>query len=88
MSHLTTEEAAARLGMRPQTLRASLCKTGHYLHIRPIKLSNRMLRWPEAEIDRVLSGMEALPVAAPVKAGEKEDRAPRARMEREEKGLF
>lgn len=87
MSHLTTEEAAALLKMRPQTLRANLCKAGHYLQIRPIKLPNRMLRWPAAEIDRVLSGMEVAPVDIPAKAGEAAHLA-RARMEREEKGLF
>ena len=87
MSHLTTEEAAARLGMRPQTLRASLCKVGHYLQIRPIKLSNRMLRWPAAEIERVLSGLEIAPTDIPEKES-KASHIARARMEREEKGLF
>ena len=56
MIYLTTEEAAARLGLRPQTLRANLCRAGHYLSIRPTKLPNRLLRWPASEIERLLSG--------------------------------
>lgn len=43
---LTTEELAALLCVKPQTIRAGLCKTGHYLGIRPaVKLPNRRLLW-------------------------------------------
>ncbi|EPZ16168.1 hypothetical protein M622_03040 [Thauera terpenica 58Eu] len=52
----STEQAAAALGIRPQTLRAALCRDGHYFGIRPVKLPNRMLRWPGEAIDRLLTG--------------------------------
>ena len=56
---LSTEQAAAALHIRPQTLRAALCRDGHYFGIRPIKLPNRMLAWPADGIERLLSGKEA-----------------------------
>ncbi len=46
----------AVLHIRPQTLRAALCRDGHYFGIRPVKLPNRMLAWPADAIDRLLNG--------------------------------
>jgi hypothetical protein len=43
---LTTEELAAVLAIRPQSLRKRLSQTGSYFGIRPVKLPNRQLRWP------------------------------------------
>ena len=56
---LSTEQAAAALHIRPQTLRAAMCRDGHYFGIRPVKLPNRMLAWPAESIERLLSGEEA-----------------------------
>ena len=56
---LSTEQAAAALHIRPQTLRAALCRDGHYFGIRPLKLPNRMLAWPAEGIERLLSGEES-----------------------------
>ena len=53
---LSTEQAAAALHIRPQTLRAALCRDGHYFGIRPVKLPNRMLAWPVEAIERVTAG--------------------------------
>lgn len=53
---LSTEALAERLGIKPQTLRANLCRNGHYFGIRPVKLPNRLLRWPADAVDRLLSG--------------------------------
>jgi hypothetical protein len=52
----TTEEAAAILGVRPQTLRMALCRDGNYYGIRPTKRPNRMLAWPSATVDAVARG--------------------------------
>lgn len=52
----STEQAAAALHIKPQTLRAALCRDGHYFGIRPVKLPNRMLAWPCEAIDRLLAG--------------------------------
>lgn len=52
----STDEAAAILKVKPQTLRAALCRDGHYFGCRPKKGPNRFLIWPAAEIDGLLSG--------------------------------
>lgn len=56
LRNYSTEEAAAILKVKPQTLRAALCRDGHYFGVRPIKLPNRMLTWPAEAIERLLSG--------------------------------
>lgn len=55
-SHYTTEHVANRAQLQPQTLRAALCRHGHWCGIRPIKLPNRRLMWPTAEVEALLSG--------------------------------
>jgi len=52
----STEQAAAALHIRPQTMRAALCRAGHYAGIRPRKLPSRFLAWPAEAIDRLLTG--------------------------------
>ena len=52
----STEQAAAALHIKAQTLRAALCRDGHYFGIRPVKLPNRMLAWPVEAIERVTAG--------------------------------
>jgi len=53
---LSTEDVAARLLVRPQTVRRSLCVNGHFLGLRPIKLANRRLLWDAAAVEELLSG--------------------------------
>lgn len=55
---LSTEQAAAALHIKPQTLRAALCRDGHYFGLRPRKLPNGRLLWPAEGIERLLSGEE------------------------------
>ena len=50
---LTTDELAAGLGLKPQTLRAALCKAGHYCGLKPTKAANRFLYWPADSIERI-----------------------------------
>lgn len=54
-----TKAAASMLGVADQTLRANLCKHGHYMGIRPRKLPNRLLLWPVAEIKAMVEGSAA-----------------------------
>ncbi|MBL0354374.1 MAG: DNA-binding protein [Dechloromonas sp.] len=42
--------------MEPQTLRASLCRNGHYMGLRPVKLPNGRLLWDAAEVERLTAG--------------------------------
>lgn len=53
---LTTEALATCLGIKPQTLRAALCRDGHYFGVRPEKALNRFLLWPANAVERLLSG--------------------------------
>jgi len=52
----STEQAAAALHIRPQTLRAAVCRAGHYGGVRPHKLPSRFLAWPAEAIDRLTAG--------------------------------
>ncbi|MBK8319979.1 MAG: hypothetical protein IPL05_16095 [Betaproteobacteria bacterium] len=53
---LSTEEAAATLRVASQTPRASLCRLGHWMGMRPVKLPNGRLLWDAAEVERLASG--------------------------------
>ncbi len=53
---LSTEEAAAKLRAAPQPPRASLCRLGHWMGMRPVKLPNGRLLWDAAEVERLASG--------------------------------
>lgn len=53
---LSTEEAAAVLKVKPQTLRAAICRDGHYYGVRPKKAPNRFLLWDASEIDSLRNG--------------------------------
>lgn len=53
---ITTAELAAAVGVKENTPRVALVAHGHYLGIKPVRLPNRRLLWPLAEVERVLSG--------------------------------
>ncbi len=53
---LSTEEFAAALRLRPQTIRAGLCNHGHVMGLRPVKLPNGRLLWDTAEVEALVSG--------------------------------
>ena len=55
-THVTTEELAELFGVKPSTLRRGLCVNGHYLEIKPVKLSNGRLLWP-TDIPREILGL-------------------------------
>lgn len=52
----STEQAAAALHIRPQTLRAAVCRDGHYFGVRPQKARNRFLVWDAAAVDALMNG--------------------------------
>lgn len=52
----STDEAAAVLRLKPNTLRAALCVKGHYLGIKPAKLANGRLLWDAAKVEALTSG--------------------------------
>ncbi len=56
---LSTDEFAAALRLRPQTVRRSLCTIGHVMGLRPVKLPNGRLLWDAAEVEALTSGEAA-----------------------------
>lgn len=47
---LSAEKFAALNQVKPQTVRARLCRTGSYFGIRPLKLANGRLAWPAVQV--------------------------------------
>ena len=46
---INTEEFAARRLVKPESVISRLCRTGSYFGVRPRKLENGRLLWPEDE---------------------------------------
>lgn len=53
---LTTDQFAEQIKIKPQTLRAAVCRHGAYFGIRPIKMPNRRLLWPVDSAVRLMEG--------------------------------
>jgi len=51
---ITTEELAALLSIRPQSIRKRFCQTGAYFSLRPIKMPNGRLMWPADAFDKLV----------------------------------
>ena len=51
---LSTEDFAASIGLRPESIRVHLCRRGSYYGIRPAKLPNGRLLWPGDAVERLL----------------------------------
>ena len=51
---LSTEEFAASIGLRPESIRVHLCRRGSYYGIRPAKLPNGRLLWPGDAVERLM----------------------------------
>lgn len=47
---LSAEQFAARNQVKAQTVRARLCRTGSYFGVRPIKLANGRLAFPDVQV--------------------------------------
>jgi len=54
--NFSTEEFAAQLKVKPQTIRAGYCRDGVYFGVVPIKLPNRRLLWPADEVAALIAG--------------------------------
>lgn len=53
---ITTEQVADAAGVVPQSIRAAVCRKGHWLGLRPVKLANRRLLWDAEQVAAVLNG--------------------------------
>ncbi len=54
--NFSTEEFAAALKVKPQSIRAAYCRDGHYLNVIPVKLVNGRLLWPADGVDALVAG--------------------------------
>ena len=54
---ITTEELAALLSIRPQSIRKRFYQTGAYFSLRPVKLPNGRLMWPADALDKLAEGV-------------------------------
>lgn len=59
MDYLTTKEAAAILKIKQGTLRESLCRTGGYYGVQPVKGVNGRLLWPTGKVKALLEPKQA-----------------------------
>jgi hypothetical protein len=50
---ISTEELAARLALRPHSIRKRYCQTGAYFCLRPVKLPNGRLMWPADSVEQL-----------------------------------
>lgn len=54
----TTEQFAAQIGLLPQSIRSQLCRSGSYYGVRPKKLPNGRLLWPDNAADLLVPGKQ------------------------------
>lgn len=50
----STEQLAALAHVKPTTPRVSLCRRGHWMGIKPVKLPNGRLLWPADQVHKLL----------------------------------
>jgi hypothetical protein len=53
-SYLTTRELAELLRVEAATIRRGLCVNGHYMGVKPLKLTNGRLLWPKSDALKVI----------------------------------
>jgi len=53
--NINTKEFAELVRVDPQTIRRAFCVNGHYMGVKPLKLSTGRLLWPKDEILKILS---------------------------------
>lgn len=51
-----TSTLARRFGVMPDTVRRNLCTKGHFLGLRPLKLPNTRLLWPDVYPETLTEG--------------------------------
>lgn len=61
---ITTEQLAARLNVKAQTIRAAVCRSGAYYSLRPVKMPNRFLLWPDDSFEQLTNQHQPAQVAA------------------------
>lgn len=55
---ITTERLAELIGLRPQSIRSRMSRTGSYFGLLPRRLANGRLLWPDDSIRRLAAKQE------------------------------
>jgi hypothetical protein len=55
---MNTETLADRLGIKAQSIRARLCRAGSYFGVRPQRLPNGRLLWPDDAFDQIVKSTQ------------------------------
>lgn len=55
-AYYSTDEYAAFMRIKSDSIRRALCINGHYLGVKPLKLPNKRLLWPAEEVRKILEG--------------------------------
>ncbi len=53
LHEITTETLATQCGVLPQSIRVRLCRSGSYFGVKPRKLANGRLMWPDDTRERI-----------------------------------
>ncbi|HCN70871.1 MAG TPA: DNA-binding protein [Pusillimonas sp.] len=51
---ISTKAYAELVGMKPDSLRVALYRSGHWCGIQPVKLPNKRLLWPADSVDQLI----------------------------------
>jgi hypothetical protein len=54
-SKISTKEFASLFRVDSQTIRRGYCVNGHYMGLKPVKLPNGRLLWPENEAHKLIN---------------------------------
>lgn len=76
--YIPTNHFAARFGVQPDTVRRNLCVNGHFLGIKPVKLPNGRLLWPDVFPDDIAAA-RGKPPCPPNRNGFSPERLPSTR---------
>jgi hypothetical protein len=57
---LTTEEFAHAIGILSQSVRKRWAETGSYFGVRPVKLPNGRLKWPDDSLERLIAPSKSI----------------------------
>ena len=49
---ISTEQMANMIGVKPQTIRAAVCREKNYFGIKPVKMPNRFLMWRISDVEK------------------------------------
>ena len=53
INYIPTDQLASRYGVKPDTVRRNLCVKGHFLGMKPLRMNNGRLLWPDVRPEQI-----------------------------------